>query len=124
MPRVIHFELAAREPERLAKFYGDVFGWTATKWEGPAPYWLVSTGTEGTPGINGGIFSRSDGQGVGETVNVIDVPSVDEYLAKITDHGGTVVMPKMAVPTVGYLAYCKDTEGTLFGIMQFDQAAQ
>ncbi|MCU1255117.1 MAG: hypothetical protein JWM83_1416 [Candidatus Angelobacter sp.] len=31
MPRVIHFEFAADNPERAAKFYREVFGWESTK---------------------------------------------------------------------------------------------
>jgi predicted enzyme related to lactoylglutathione lyase len=33
------------------------------------------------------------------------------------------VLPKMAVPGVGWMAYCKDPEGHIFGIMQPDAAA-
>jgi uncharacterized protein len=57
-------------------------------------------------------------------VNSISVDSVDEYAAKVEQHGGQVVVPKMTVPTVGYLAYCKDTEGNIFGIFQPDHSAQ
>jgi hypothetical protein len=32
--------------------------------------------------------------------------------------GGTVVLPKMIVPGVGFLAYIKDTEGNIVGLMQ------
>lgn len=32
-------------------------------------------------------------------------------------------MPKMVVPGVGYLAYCNDTEGIMFGMMQSDPSA-
>ncbi|HEV2494165.1 MAG TPA: VOC family protein [Terriglobia bacterium] len=35
MPRVIHFEINADQPERAAKFYTAVFGWEIKKWEGP-----------------------------------------------------------------------------------------
>ena len=41
MPRVIHFEFAADNPERAAKFYREVFGWESTQWGGPMDYWLV-----------------------------------------------------------------------------------
>ena len=58
MPRVIHFELPADEPERAARFYESVFGWEITKWQGPMDYWLVTTGEEGTPGIDGAISPR------------------------------------------------------------------
>ena len=52
--------------------------------------------------------------------NTIGVPSVDEFLAKATAAGGSIAMPKMAIPGVGYIAYCKDPEGNTFGIMQSD----
>jgi hypothetical protein len=43
---------------------------------------------------------------------------------RIPEAGGKVVVPKMPVPTVGWLAYAKDTEGNLFGFMQMDANAK
>jgi len=43
-----------------------------------------------------------------------DVPSVDDFLAKALAGGGTVALAKMPIPG-GWLAYCKDTEGTSSG---------
>ena len=129
MPRVIHFEIPADDPQRASRFYGSVFGWQFNKWEGPQDYWLVSTGGDpGAPGaaaavgIDGGMMRRPH-PGAG-TVNTIDVPSVDEYVARIQAQGGTVVAPKMAVPGIGWLAYCQDPEGNTFGIMQSDAEAR
>jgi predicted enzyme related to lactoylglutathione lyase len=121
MPRVIHFEVSADDPERAGKFYSNVFGWKIQKWEGPKDYWLVSTGADDQPGINGGLFKR---EGPVNYVNTIDVPSIDEFVEKITEQGGGVAMPKMAIPGVGYLIYCRDTENNIFGIMQEDASAQ
>jgi hypothetical protein len=81
----------------------------------------VSTGPEGTPGINGGMMKRRDPRGA--VYNTIDVPSVDEWVKKIEEAGGTIVVPKMAIPTVGWLAYFTDTEGNVHGIHEFDPAA-
>jgi uncharacterized protein len=131
MPRVIHFEIPADDPQRASRFYGSVFGWQFQKWEGPQDYWLVTTGggggeagapNGGAPGIDGGLMRRPH-PGAG-TVNTIDVPSVDEYLSRIQAQGGTVAAPKMAVPGVGWLAYCQDPEGNTFGIMQADAEAR
>jgi predicted enzyme related to lactoylglutathione lyase len=124
MPRVIHFELSADDPERAVKFYGEVFGWQTQKWDGPQSYWLLMTGDKEQPGIDGGLMKRSDNPLPTSTINTIDVPSVDEYTQKITEHGGKVVMPKGAVQGIGYVAYCEDTEGNVFGIMQFDSSAK
>jgi predicted enzyme related to lactoylglutathione lyase len=35
MPRVQHFEISANDPEKVAAFFENVFGWKVTKWEGP-----------------------------------------------------------------------------------------
>jgi uncharacterized protein len=120
MPRVVHFEISADDAERAVKFYTDVFGWEIKKWDGPLEYYLVNTGSEG-PGINGGVFKRKGPVG---HVNTVGVPNVDEFAAKITASGGQVVVPKMTIPGIGYLIYCKDTEDSVFGILQPDTAAK
>lgn len=122
MPRVVHFEIAAEDTERAAKFYGDVFGWNINKWDGPQEYWMVSTGQRDTYGIDGGLMKKMENfPGI---INTVDVESVDEYAEKITAAGGGVVMPKTAIPRIGYFAYCRDTEGNIFGIMESDSSAQ
>jgi uncharacterized protein len=126
MPRVIHFEIHADDPQRALNFYQGVFDWKANKWDGPVDYWLLTTG-EGEPGINGAILRRNspiNGDAVIAYVCTIDVPSVDDYTARITANGGTIALPKMAVPSIGWTAYAKDSEGNIFCIMQSDQTAQ
>lgn len=122
MPRVVHFEINSDDPERAVKFYQKVFGWKIEKWNGPVDYWLVTTGLKDQPGINGGIMKRMNPQA--STYNTVDVPSVDEFTKRIVESGGKVVVPKMAVPGVGYMAYCADTEDNVFGIMQEDPKAR
>ena len=126
MPRVIHFEVHAENPDRAIKFYREVLGWEFNKWDGPIPYWLIKTGPDGQPGINGGLVQRRgaiDGQAVTAYVCTVDTPSVDEYVERAKTQGGSVALPKMPIPGVGWLAYCKDTEGNIFGLMQADPKA-
>jgi len=127
MPRVIHFEIHAENPERAVQFYTKLFQWQFAKWDGPMEYWMIKTGDESSPGINGGLLKRHgtiDGQAVIAYVCTIDVDNVDRYVQNITANGGTIALPKMPVPGVGWLAYGKDTEGNIFGIMQRDPAAK
>ena len=79
MPRVVHFEIPADDPERCNAFYRTVFGWTIVKWNGPMPYWPATTGTEG-PGINGAIAPRDM---VPTVTNTIDVPDIAAYVEKV-----------------------------------------
>ncbi len=120
MSRVVHFEVMAEDPVRAVKFYQTVFGWEIHKWDGPEDYWLVSTGQD-SPGIDGGIAKS---RGAAMAVNTVDVSSVDEFAEKAVAAGGKVVVPKMAVPGIGYLVYCQDTEGVVFGMMESDTSAQ
>ncbi|MBD3381865.1 MAG: VOC family protein [candidate division Zixibacteria bacterium] len=122
MPRPVHFEIPADDPERAGKFYEDVFGWQISKWDGPEDYWLIKSGDKEQPGIDGGIARKNDM--LSSVTNTIDVPDVDQFTDKIKSKGGTVLMPKMAVPEVGWMAYCKDTEGNIFGLMQMDPTAK
>ena len=121
MPRPVHFEIPADDPARAIRFYQQVFGWQFQQWDGPMPYWMVRTGDDG-PGIDGGLHAKAHpGQG---PVNTIGVASCDDYLAKVEAAGGRTVVPKMAIPQVGWLAYCTDPEGNTFGIMQADEGAR
>jgi len=116
MPRVIHFEIPADNPSRAVQFYRTVFGWDIQKTEFPMEYYLATTGKEGTMGINGAVMGKT---GTAKTVvNTIDVPSVEEFVAKITKAGGKQVTKKDTIPTVGHFCYCTDTEGNLFGILE------
>jgi predicted enzyme related to lactoylglutathione lyase len=127
MPRVVHFEIHAAEPERAVRFYSELLGWQFTKWDGPMEYWMVVTGTEG-PGINGGLIKRqhpiSGNDGVIAYVCTVEVDNLDKYFARGLELGGSVALPKMPVPGVGWLAYLKDTEGNVFGLMQMDASAK
>jgi predicted enzyme related to lactoylglutathione lyase len=127
MPRVIHFEIHAGDPDRAVKFYETLFGWTFQKWEGPMDYWLVTTGPDSQPGINGGLLRRQgeiDGQAVIAYVCTVDVENIDASISKAQSNGAQVVVPKMPIPGMGWLVYCKDTEGNIFGMMQADPEAK
>jgi uncharacterized protein len=135
MNRLVHFEIQAENPERAAKFYKDLFGWEIKEWVVPGVeikdenrYWLVTTGPESEPGINGGILFRkgpapAEGQSVNAFVCTVGVASIDESLDKALKSGATLALSKMPVTGMGWLAYCKDTEGNLFGMMQEDKSA-
>ena len=79
------------------------------------------TGAEGEPGIDGGLLRRSTPAQT--VVNTVDVPDVDECVARVEQGGGRVVVPKMPVPGVGWLVHAQDPDGNTFGMMQSDPAA-
>jgi predicted enzyme related to lactoylglutathione lyase len=130
MNRPVHFEIHAADPDRAQAFYSGLFGWVFTKWgAGDWDYWLIKTG-EGAPGIDGGMIRRmGDDPNLAAPTPVIayvctiGVEDVDASVARALELGACVAVPKMAIKGVGWLAYCKDTEGNLFGVMCDDTSA-
>lgn len=125
MPRPVHFEIHASDPERAIQFYSATLGWEFTRW-GDQDYWLVRTGDDSEPGINGGMLPRRgeiDGQAVIAWVCTVRVDDVAAYEEKVLAAGGSIALPRMPIPGVGWLFYAKDTEGNIFGLMQDDPSA-
>ena len=128
MPRVAHFEIHASEPAKLATFYRELFAWKMQHLA-HIDYWVIDTSEGGEPGINGGLLQRrgpkpADGQAVNAFVCTVNVSSVDTYAATALKLGGTEALPKMAIPGVGWVAYCKDPDGNIFGLHQADTNAK
>lgn len=118
VPRVVHFDIDAEDVTRAKKFYEKVFYWKFRHWKGATEYWLIETGGEEEPGINGGLSKREETNP--KVILTINVPSRDEFAKKIEENGGKI-LDKMAVPGVGWFALCEDTEGNMFGIMEDDE---
>jgi uncharacterized protein len=128
MPRPVHFEIHAESPERAIGFYEGLFGWSfSSVFDG---YHLIRTGDPGQPGIDGGLVRRrganpdpNDPTPLVAYTCTVDVADVDSYVEKALSLGGAVALPKMPIPGVGWLAYVKDTESNILGMMQNDPAA-
>jgi predicted enzyme related to lactoylglutathione lyase len=129
MPRVVHFEIHATDPEKLLSFYSDLFGWIFQPMGGGMEYWLIRTGPPEERGIDGGLLRRHQAgtptpmPSINAFVCTVDVASAESSLARALELGAEVALPIMAVPTVGWLCYVKDPDGNIFGMMQFDPAA-
>jgi uncharacterized protein len=127
MARPVHFEIHTADPEQAQRFYRALFAWEFHRWGGPVDYWLVTTGPADQPGINGGMVRRrgpapAEGQAVNAFVCTVDVPDLDGTLAALPQAGGSIALPKMPVPGVGWLAYIKDPDGNILGVLQADSA--
>ena len=82
MPTIVHFDVAADDPDRAKKFYEGLFGW---KMENPprmTDYYLIETeDLNGERGVGGGLGKRGEpGQRI---TSYIGVNSVDEYTAEV-----------------------------------------
>lgn len=128
MPRVVHFEIHADDPERAIRFYHSVFGWEFTPIKTmPVEYWAIKTGESKQPGIDDGLMRRGapmDSAAITVFVCTVAVSDLDQYLMKVATRGGQRAVNRLAIRGIGWAAYCKDTEGNLFGMLQVDAGAK
>jgi predicted enzyme related to lactoylglutathione lyase len=122
MGRVVHFELFAERTAEAVTFYRDVFGWEIQTWGGPFEYWLVGTGARESPGIDGAI-SPLGVAGDQRVVVTVELPDLDQTLARIERAGGKALTPKAPISGVGWQAYATDPSGLVVGLLQPDAAA-
>lgn len=128
MSRVVHFEIHASTPQELIHFYTDLLGWKFNKW-GEIDYWLIETGPSDQPGIDGGLLPRPTCSGRSEQwmnafVCTAQIDSLDTTLDKAMALGAEIALPKMPVPGIGWLAYIKDPDGNVLGLLQPDVQAK
>jgi predicted enzyme related to lactoylglutathione lyase len=121
---MIYFEIQADDTERAMRFYVDVFGWKFTNADGIlVEYWRINTGDDG----RGGLLKRPAPppppfSGTNAYVCSFEVTNYDVTADVIQKCGGTIALPKFAVPGVCWQGYFLDTEGNTFGIFQPDQS--
>ena len=118
MSSIVHFEIPADDVNRAKTFYSKLFGWKIEGAQGMPEYSIIDT--FGAP--MGGMMKRLNPDQ--QITNYIGVPSVDEFALKVEKLGGKIIVPKMAVPKMGYFVICKDTENNTFGIWEMNPEAK
>ena len=121
---VVHFEIPAKNVDKLKKFYSELFAWKIEKAPGEMgmEYWMLGTVPMGEqmrtlrPGVNGGMYKKTRRDS--KPINYISVESADEYIKKIKDLGGKIIVPKQEVPNVGWTVIATDPEGNQFAIIE------
>ena len=119
--RPTHFEIPVDDPDRAEQFYSAVFGWTFDRYPGAPSYYGMAVTGDTNPGINGALFQRTEDSG---TTITMSVDSIEDSIAKVKAAGGSVIQDKMPIPTMGYFATCKDTEGNTIGLFTNDPKAE
>jgi predicted enzyme related to lactoylglutathione lyase len=119
--RVIHFEVQADDLDRAKKFYEKALGWKVeqmmSKEKGGMDYWGLTTGPDGTPGINGGMYQRGKTKITTYDCTIL-VDDIDKVAEAVKKNGGQITKEKDQIPGVGWFVGCLDTEGNKFGLMQ------
>jgi predicted enzyme related to lactoylglutathione lyase len=116
---VVHFEVVGKDGRKLQRYYSELFGWEINA-DNPMNYGIVSrdgnTSADGA-GIGGGIGTGPDDY-EGHVTFYVEVPDVEEALAKAEELGGTRVMGPEKVMDQVELGQFTDPEGHLIGVVK------
>jgi predicted enzyme related to lactoylglutathione lyase len=126
MPNVAHFAINADDVPRAKQFYERVFGWTFNAW-GPPKFYMIQTNAKENPGLLGSLQGRRElipGQRMIGYECTIGVDSIDATAEAVLSNGGRTILPKTVIAGVGTLMFFQDTEGNIFGAMQYDAKAE
>ncbi len=116
-----HFEILARDPDRLARFFREALGWYAESvaWDGPA-YKKLRPAPGATPPalpIGGGILADAADQAP-LLVFHLEEGTLEEALARIEVAGGAIETPPEAIGGMGRFARFRDPDGRAFGLWE------
>ena len=117
--KIVHFEIVASDADRASRFWNDVFGWGVggSSMEGFDYRMFQASDDQG-----GAVYPAQEGQSPGSLIVYFDTDDIDASIAKVRESGGTAD-DKQPVPTHGWFASCKDTEGNAFNLWQSDANA-
>jgi len=122
MSTIVHFDVPAEDVTRAKKFYSALLGWKFESFP-EMQYNLITTANlDGTPGVGGGMGKRMEPSQ--RMMNYFGVPSIETAMTQVKSLGGKLISEKMAVPGMGYLANCMDTEGNAFGLWEENTKAK
>jgi uncharacterized protein len=111
--RVIHFEIVGKDQGALQRYYGDLFGWKLNT-DNPGGYGMSDPAQTG---VVVGVGSTPDGS-AGHVTGYVTVADINATLAKATDLGGQVIMPKFSPDGNAQLALVADPEGHVLGLTE------
>lgn len=110
---ITHIDIPVDDMERATGFYGAVFGWAIAAPPGFEGYPMWSAPNK----ISGGGFGARD-EGLQQPRSYVEVDSIDDTLARITELGGSVLVPKSEITENSWWAAFTDPEGNRMGLYE------
>ena len=108
----VHIEFASADPERMRKFFEDVFDWEF-QFMPEAEYHTYAAPS----GPGGGLMKPMENQPPG-ILNYLLSHDIDADVRKIEEAGGKVLQPKREIPGVGWWAVFQEPTGITLALFE------
>lgn len=116
--QMVHLEIPAGDTAKAREFWSGLFGWEFQEYPGSPTEYHMTRFSETT----GGAIYTPDPAGKRGTRVYFDVDDIGAGRARVGELGGEAG-DAMPVPSMGWFAICKDSEGNEFGLWQTDPNA-
>lgn len=120
--QLVHFEIVAEDDEKLAKFYSEALGWEIGEPQEEFGGYTDVMPSDREGAIHGGLYKRTMPEQT--WLDYFEYGNIEYLLEEIKKNGGQVIMDRMALPGMGWMAVCLDPEGNPFGLWQTDELAK
>ncbi|GAA3606125.1 hypothetical protein GCM10022199_07560 [Marihabitans asiaticum] len=110
---ITHIDIPVSDLEAAKSFYSGLFGWQISAPPGfeDYPMWQAPNQVSG-----GGLAPRSEG--FTQPRSYVEVDSIEEILAKVTESGGSVIMEKSPITDTSWWAIFADPDGNHVGLYE------
>lgn len=110
---ITHIDIPVSDLAAAQDFYSGLFGWQISAPPGfeDYPMWQAPNKISG-----GGLAPRDES--FTQPRSYVEVDSIDETLAKVTESGGTVVLEKTPISETSWFAFFNDPDGNTIGVYE------
>jgi uncharacterized protein len=123
--KLSHFAIYIDDIERAKNFYDSVFDWGFNAY-GPSDFLQITADKSENAEPIGALQARKYSPVPEKIIGFecsIGVADIDDIIARVSAGGGQVLMPKTAIPYVGWVAKFLDTEGNVICAIQYNHQA-
>ncbi|WP_309134706.1 VOC family protein [Cellulomonas sp.] len=116
---ITHIDIPVNDMEQATRFYGTLFGWRIAEVPGfeGYPMWQAPNKISG-----GGLAPREEG--FTSPRSYVEVDSIDDVLARVTELGGEVRLPRTPIDETSWFAAFVDPDGNEIGLYEGSTAGQ
>ncbi|UFU03829.1 VOC family protein [Ruania suaedae] len=110
---ITHIDIPVSDMPAASRFYSELFGWQIAEIPGYEgyPMWQAPNKISG-----GGLAPREEN--FTQPRSYVEVDSIEETLAKVTQLGGTVVRGKEPISETSWWAIFTDADGNTIGLYE------
>ncbi len=116
MRQIVHIEIASADNEAQKKFYGDLLGWQAI--DIPMGPDMTYTMFQLNETMGAALSAVGDGVEPGDVILYFHSDDLDADIARVSELGGQVILPRQDVPGFGALGMFLDPTGNRVAFWQ------